>query len=426
MHTLQLGKRSALTRAMIVSLTGALLTATSLSAFTVPSSAQDTAVSSPDMGVSKTLDVVAAAQALLSEFTSDTVAQIQFPFPTTAPSEASFARTPSAQSSGTPPADASAPPADATVAGGQGTPPAGAQGNRPGGGQNMAFIGEQYGDAVWSNYPVSDVPRSGVQLGDMSDTQRAAAMTLLQTVLSPDGYQKVLDVLGSDQALSDQGQNFASGEDVYTIGILGTPSATDPWMIAFTGHHLGLNVVIYGAHGIMTPTLTGAQPAIYTNAAGDTVRVLAGENDTAFALLDALTEEQRGQAVLDYTVSDLVAGPGKVGQTIVPEGLKASDMTEEQQSLLLDIVAQWAGIVDPAYAEPRMQEITEGLADTYFAWSGPTTHEADHNGTSYYRIQGPKLIIEFSPQGVGGDPTMHVHTMYRDPTNDYGLALTTP
>jgi hypothetical protein len=26
-----------------------------------------------------------------------------------------------------------------------------------------------------------------------------------------------------------------------------------------------------------------------------------------------------------------------------------------------------------------------------------------------YRIQGPKLIIEFSPQGVGGDPTMHVH-----------------
>jgi hypothetical protein len=26
-----------------------------------------------------------------------------------------------------------------------------------------------------------------------------------------------------------------------------------------------------------------------------------------------------------------------------------------------------------------------------------------------------------SPQGVGGDSTMHVHTMYRDPTNDYGI-----
>lgn len=40
------------------------------------------------------------------------------------------------------------------------------------------------------------------------------------------------------------------------------------------------------------------------------------------------------------------------------------------------------------------------------------------------RIQAPKLFIEFSPQRVGGDPTMHVHTMYRDPTNDYGRAFT--
>jgi hypothetical protein len=33
------------------------------------------------------------------------------------------------------------------------------------------------------------------------------------------------------------------------------------------------------------------------------------------------------------------------------------------------------------------------------------------------------MFIEFSPQGVGGDPANHVHTMYRDPTNDYGRAL---
>jgi Protein of unknown function (DUF3500) len=71
-----------------------------------------------------------------------------------------------------------------------------------------------------------------------------------------------------------------------------------------------------------------------------------------------------------------------------------------------------------------MAEIKAGLNDTYFAWSGPTTHEPDRNGSAYYRIQGPKLIIEFSPQGVGGDLTNHVHTMYRDPTNDYGVRFT--
>ena len=43
------------------------------------------------------------------------------------------------------------------------------------------------------------------------------------------------------------------------------------------------------------------------------------------------------------------------------------------------------------------------------------------NVTAYYRIQGPHLVIEYAPQG--GDPAMHIHTMYRDPTNDYGAKL---
>src|SRR5207249_4966600 len=106
------------------------------------------------------------------------------------------------------------------------------------------------------------------------------------------------------------------------------------------------------------------------------------------------------------------------------EGLKGSAMNEKQRAMLLDVISEWAGIVNDAYAEPRIAEIKAGLVDTYFAWSGPTTHAPGKNGSSYYRIQGPKIIIEFSPQGVGGDSTMHVHTMYRDPTNDYGIKFT--
>ncbi len=29
-------------------------------------------------------------------------------------------------------------------------------------------------------------------------------------------------------------------------------------------------------------------------------------------------------------------------------------------------------------------------------------------------------MIEYAPQTLGGDLALHVHTMYRDPTNDYG------
>jgi hypothetical protein len=309
------------------------------------------------------------------------------------------------------------------VSGGEGGRGRGPGGGGPGGGGFAGFVGEQYGLAVWSNYPVSDVPRPGLTLGSLSPAQRNAATHLWQTVLSAKGYQKVLEIMGADQALSEQGQQFVSGADTYTLAVLGRPSVTTPWMLQYGGHHLGLNVTIAGEHGVITPTLTGAQPAVYTSN-GKTVRALAQENDKAFALLNALDETQRKQAILNYRIDDLILGPGQAGKMIQPEGLKASAMNERQKAMLIDVIAEWAGIVNDAYAAPRMAEIKADLNDTWFAWSGPTTHEPNKNGSAYYRIQGPKLVIEFSPQGVGGNLTMHVHTMYRDPTNDYGIKFT--
>jgi hypothetical protein len=295
------------------------------------------------------------------------------------------------------------------------------------GGMNgrMDFVGEQYGKAVWSNYPVSDVPRPGLALGKLSSAQRQAAMHVLQSVLSTKGYEKVLAIMGSDQALSETGTKYASGAAYYTIGIFGKPDASSPWMIEFGGHHLGLNVVIAGTRGTMTPTLTGAQPAVYQHG-GKTVRVLAQENDKAFDLLAALTPAQRKQAVLDYAIGDLVLGPGHDGEVIVPEGVKGSALDARQRAMLLDLIDEWAGIIDPAYTGPRMAELRAGLDETYFAWSGPQTHVPGRNGAAYYRIQGPKVLIEFAPQAPGGDVTMHVHTVYRDPTESYGRALATP
>ncbi len=41
--------------------------------------------------------------------------------------------------------------------------------------------------------------------------------------------------------------------------------------------------------------------------------------------------------------------------------------------------------------------------------------------TTAYRAAAGDRILAAS---VSGDPTMHVHTIYRDPTNDYGVKLT--
>jgi hypothetical protein len=191
-------------------------------------------------------------------------------------------------------------------------------------------------------------------------------------------------------------------------------------MLQFGGHHLALNITVAGEQGVLTPTLTGAQPAIFT-LNGKTVRPLKGESDKAIALLNSLNDKQRSQAILNYRVANLVLGPGQDGKTIEPEGLKASAMSAGQRATLLDLISEWAGIIHESAAATRMAEIKAVLDDTWFAWSGPVSVSLGSNVTAYYRIQGPGLVIEYAPQG--GDPAMHIHTMYRDPTNDYGRKL---
>jgi hypothetical protein len=89
--------------------------------------------------------------------------------------------------------------------------------------------------------------------------------------------------------------------------------------------------------------------------------------------------------------------------------------------MLLDLISEWAGILESDAAAVRMAEMKADIDQMWFAWSGPTEVDAGSNVTAYYRIQGPHLVIEYAPQG--GDPAMHIHTMYRDPTNDYGAKL---
>ena len=319
----------------------------------------------------------------------------------------------------------------------------------------------------WSNLPTGAVPRGGISLKEMTPAQRSAAMALVSSALSQRGFEKIQQIMEGDEVNKTNGGNgppfgrepgggpppggggpppggggppfgngngpggnrppFGNGgqmfgKDLYYISILGAPSEKNPWMLQFGGHHLALNITMDGERGILTPTLTGAQPALY-KVNGKTVRPLGQESDKALALLNALDENQRKQAILNYRVADLVLGPGQDGKTILPEGLKASNMNVSQRAMLLEVVAEWAGILHESAAAARMSELKADINETWFAWSGPTTAAAGSNITAYYRIQGPHLVIEYAPQQLGGDPALHVHTMYRDPTNDYGRRL---
>ena len=280
---------------------------------------------------------------------------------------------------------------------------------------------------VWSNLPtgtrmqVGATERNGLKLGDMTPPQEKAALALLAATLSAEGYEKALAVVGADQVLEEQSapkraptQAIRFGRGEYYLAILGKASTTEKWMMQFGGHHLAINVTFAGGQQVLAPTHTGAQPASYS-ITGKTIRPLGDENDKAFALVNALNAEQQKQAILDVQVRNLVLGPGTDGKTIQPEGVRAAAFTGPQRAMLLDLAREWVGILGNEAAAAKMKELEGSLPDTYFAWAGPTT-----NGKgAYFRIQGPAVFIEYAPQGQGDNNTDHIHTIYREPANDY-------
>ena len=320
--------------------------------------------------------------------------------------------------------------------------------------------------ARWSNFPTGFVPRGGMSLKQMSPTQRAAALDLMKIVLSARGYEKVSQIRMADDDFKTNGskrgpggagprpggpppngnggppQNGPGGPggpprgsggpprldsdnmfgaDLYYISFLGKPSTVAPWMLQFGGHHLALNITIAGSHGIMTPSLTGAQPAVF-KVDGKTIRPLGRESDEALALLQSLDAKQRSQAVLNYKVADLVLGPGTGWQTNQPRGtpsLRDDRQAEGHAAAAHRRVGRHHERRHGGHSHGSAQVRTErpvgshGAAQPIFRWE-PTSN-------AYYRIQGPHLVIEYAPQS--DEPTNHVHTIYRDPTNDYGEAV---
>lgn len=272
----------------------------------------------------------------------------------------------------------------------------------------------------WSNLPTGIYHRAGLRMGDLTEAQRNAVWTVLAAALSPQGLVKVQQIVEADEVLSKQsgggpGGQVRFGKAEYYVSFLGEPSATEPWMIQFGGHHLALNITLAGQNGTLAPSHTAAQPAFY-EIEGKTIRPLGRETDKAFALVNALDEGQQKKAIIGAKMRDLVLGPGRDGETIQPEGVKGSDLTDKQQAMLLDLASEWVDIQNQAMAGPKMAELKKEIAETWFAWSGPTAK----GSAAYFRIQGPTVIIEYAPQMLGGDPTKHLHTIYRDPTNEYG------
>ncbi|KPV51582.1 hypothetical protein SE17_20370, partial [Kouleothrix aurantiaca] len=254
-----------------------------------------------------------------------------------------------------------------------------------------------------------------------------AWLALMQATLSTEGYKRVLAEWAADDQLATEssgggpgGGQLQYGRQYYWVAIIGTPSETDPWQWQWGGHHVTVNATIAGANLALTPSFIGVQPASYTDANGATVRPLGDIEDEAFALVNSLDATQQKAAILGTTYVDLVLGPGQDGKTIQAEGLPAAQMTADQQAALVKLIAHYTGLANDAAAATHLAEVTSTLDQTYLAWYGSTTQ----GEAAYFRVSGPAIVIEYSPQQMGGNAASHIHGIYRHPSNDYGASYT--
>ena len=270
----------------------------------------------------------------------------------------------------------------------------------------------------WSNFPEGMIPRGGLKLGSLSPGQSSLLDSLLAEIMSPSGVRNLEYQLAAERTFPTDHWFNKYGVDHYYVAFLGEPSTSKPWMFQFGGHHLGINVTIYGADVTFSPMLTGGQP-LYIDHEGERVFIVEDEVTAAQALLESLNDSQMKQAVRGNQAIDLVLGPGEYGTIIAPEGIKGIDLTDSQRNLMIALIQSRLGFINEDDYAAKMETVLAELDETYFGWWGPQGAP----GFAYFRITAPSTIIEYAPQDTLAEvqEQEHAHSLYRDTGNDYGM-----
>ena len=326
-------------------------------------------------------------------------------------------------------------------------------------------------DAERRRWFYTPTDHGGLTVHQQQPAQQRAAMRLVATGLSPAGYVTVATTMGLENVL-DHAEGFVTrfdrerGRDpgLYYLRVFGDPGGDRPWGWRFGGHHVSLNnLVVDGELVSTTPCFMGADPASSPLLGGALNRPLARVEDLARDLVRSLPPELAARAVLsakappDFVTANRTTVSGgdrviplvgvwrderfqddaeqqklqrlsdaidaaadleesdhlAVEYTENPKGVCAVDLDGHQRELLRALLGTYFDRV-PEGVSPLPSYDADALDAVHFAWAGPTESGAPH----YYRLQGPRLLIEWDNTQRGAN---HAHSVWRNPTTDFGL-----
>lgn len=273
---------------------------------------------------------------------------------------------------------------------------------------------------TWSNLPAAMSARLGIKMGSLSSTQLAVAKELVKAMsgtVANEGWDEVQQLWAADDYLQVNGGGSTYGSGNYYIAFFGTPSTTGKFEIMMTGHHKTVANTYEGGELVAaTPHFAAVEPLSFTSG-GVTYSPINQERDAFVNLLASLSDTQLATAKLSSTYSDLVLAPGKDWQfPSTHSGLQCSALSSDQKELVMDVIATYVDDIDDANAATIMAIYEAALHDTYIAYSGTT---AINTRTDYFRIDGPRVWIEFSVQNGVILSGVHFHSIWRDRETDY-------
>jgi Protein of unknown function (DUF3500) len=294
----------------------------------------------------------------------------------------------------------------------------------PGQRAKAAFAFDSEERLRWHFIPNEMFPRKGLMLKEMSEAQRRLAHDLLRTGLSSRGFNKVTSIIELEDVLkaTETGGKMARDKEEYLFSVFGAPGRKGPWGWRVEGHHVSVRFTIddgsVGGHIASSPMFLGSNPAQIRDGEMKGRRVLGQEEDTARALVQALSADQLRAALINTTAPTDILTMNKNDITPLPEeGVLFSALVPRQQEMLTRIIEAYTSTMEADVAAERMAVVKRaGMDKLRFAWAGETAKGKKH----YYRIQGPTFLVEYDNTQNDGN---HVHSVWRDFNGDFGRDL---
>ena len=285
-------------------------------------------------------------------------------------------------------------------------------------------------DAERTRWYYTPTERGGLPLAEMGPTQQRLAHRLVASGLSEGGYATAATIMGLENVL-DAREGWRRGYDgrtvphrgrdpqLYFLSVFGDPGSGS-WGWRAGGHHLALNYTLAAdGHISASPLFFGANPALTRLVGPVVLRPLAAEEDLGRELLASLAPEQRAMAVVSPVApGDILQRNRPRVEAGPPDGLPAGGMLPQQRALLEGLVRHYLDRLPAELAAAEAARVTGEAGEALrFAWAGGAEPGQPH----YYRVQGPRLLIEYDNVQDGVN---HVHSVWRDPAGDFGQSST--